>query len=310
MDLLSIKNKKIIIAGGSGFIGRSLCAYFSPHCREIVILSRDAKIHGGKLRTANWDGKNIGPWMHELVDSDVLINLAGKSIHCLFNAANKFEILQSRVLSVEALDKAIRHTGATHLVWIQFTGAGIYSHESVAPHGEDSRAFGDGFIAEVGKKWEGAFAEVHLPATQKIIFRLSLALGREGGVFPILRRLGQWGLAGRQGSGKQKVSWIHVKDIAAIVDFVLQNKFSGIFNLAAPQILSNAGFMKELRAMSLVPFGLAAPEILLKFSRHFTGVEPELLLNDLHVLPKRLTDAGYVFYFSNIHDALSDLFAH
>ena len=167
---------------------------------------------------------------------------------------------------------------------------------------------GEGFSVDVCKKWEAAFNQFELQHIRKIICRSTIVLGKDGGVIPVLKRLVKIGLGGKQGSGNQFVSWMHEKDFAYAVLFLLQHEeLNGVFNLAAPNPVRNFYFMNALRKQLNIPFGINQPKWLLEIGAMFLQTETELILKSRRVVPGRLQNEGFPFSYPEIKKALIDL---
>jgi uncharacterized protein len=300
--------KKIVIAGGSGFLGEAMAKYFSELGYEIVIISRQTKANSEKIKFVTWDGKNLGEWVNELENTTALINMAGKSVNCRYNEANKRQIYDSRLLSTRVLGLAVQKCQNPPQVWLNSSSATIYRHAQDRPMDELEGEIGSGFSVDVCQKWEAEFNQADTPQTRKIILRTAIVLGKTGSVFPYLLRIVKLGWGGRQGSGKQMFSWIHVEDFNRAVQYFIDNQaLSGVFNLSSPQPLANQNLMQAIRQTSQFPFGLSAETWMVKLGAWLIGSEAELLLKSRWVLPRRLLEAGFQFKYSTLAEALSEL---
>ncbi|QNF32966.1 TIGR01777 family protein [Adhaeribacter swui] len=297
---------KIVLAGGSGFLGQILSAHFLSKNNEVIILTRHIKKFPFNVKQILWDGKNLGPWVNQLENSTVLINLTGKSVNCRYNQKNKKEILLSRLQSTQVLGDAIRLLQQPPPLWINAASATIYRHAEDRPQDEYTGELGIGFSVNVCQQWEQLFFTQNTPNTRKIGLRLAIVLGKNGGVMPYFKNLARLGLGGKQGNGQQYFSWVHEQDIISIVDFFInQTSLEGVFNVAAPQPITNSAFMRAVRQAFAAPFGLNTPAWLLKIGAWFIGTETELILKSRWVLPRRLTEAGYQFKIKTIEAALA-----
>ena len=213
-----MKTKKIILAGGSGFIGQEMTKYFSKE-NQIIILTRQLKNvqnnrnHYNILRQhdlknvefVKWDGVTSGEWTKELNGADIIINLAGKTVNCRYNDKNKKEIFDSRTGAVKAIGTAIDTCTSPPKLWINASSATIYRHSQDRPQDEYTGEFGDGFSVQVCKLWENTFYEQITTATRKVALRMAITLGPGGVLIPYFNLL-RFGLGGKQGSGKQMYS--------------------------------------------------------------------------------------------------------
>ncbi|WP_335977001.1 TIGR01777 family oxidoreductase [Gaetbulibacter jejuensis] len=296
--------KTIIIAGGSGFLGKVLEDYFIKKRYSVKILTRKPK----KENDIYWNTKDIGKWVDVLENADALINLTGKSVDCRYTEKNKKLIYDSRIDSTHVLGLAINLCENPPKAWINSSTATIYKHSLHKEMTEENGEIGNDFSMNIAKSWEKAFFSVINPKTRKIALRTSIVLGKNGGALVPLKRLTKFGLGGKQGNGNQKVSWIHEFDFANAVEFILNTEtLQGKFNLSVPNPTTNSVLMKSLRKILKVPFGLSHPKPILEFGAKLIGTETELVLKSRNVIPKRLIDNGFKFKHPKIENALHDL---
>ncbi|MEI9919286.1 MAG: TIGR01777 family oxidoreductase [Bacteroidota bacterium] len=298
--------RKIVIAGGSGFIGQTLAEHLGK-TSQVVVLSRTAVPERNNIRTLQWNGRDMGDWSHELEGAYAIINLTGKNVNCRYTPGNKKEILESRLLSTKVLGKAVSTLKDPPKVWIQMSSATIYRHAEDRPMDETFGEIGDDFSMNVCREWEKTFNELPLGETRRVIMRTSIVMGKDGGALPPLRNLVRFGLGGRQGDGKQMVSWIHEVDVVGVVDWMLDGNANGAYNVTSPQPIANNVLMRHLRKAFGAIFGLPAPAWLLTFGASLIGTETELILKSRWVIPKRLIQEGYRFRFPSAESAIRDL---
>jgi len=286
---------KIIIAGGTGYLGQLLIKHFLKTSRNrVVVLSRNHRLDTENLSYVKWDGKTLGHWAQHLENADVLINLAGKSVNCRYTSRNKAEIYNSRLDSTFILCKTIQHLKYPPNVFIQSSSATIYRHSEDKLMTETNGEIGIDFSMDVCKKWEALFNSFQLPHTKKIITRTSIVMGNSGGAFPIIKRLTQFGLGGKQGNGNQYISWISENDyIECIAHLMHQNE--GAYNLCSPNPLRNKEFQKLLRQQLQIKIGIPTPRFLLNIGAFFIQTEPELILKSRKVYPEKLVNTGFKF---------------
>lgn len=310
-----MQNTKIVIAGGTGFIGQALANYFGNE-NEVVILSRNksgekknnfSNTHLTTLaRYVYWDAKNGGEWEKEIVGCDIVINLSGKSVNCRYTPANKKEIFDSRTNATEAIGNAIRKSTKPPGLWLNAASATIYPH-TYQPLDESFTAFEDDFSVQVCKLWEKTFFEQRTPFTRKIAMRMAITLG-SGGILAPYFNLIKFGLGGRQGSGKQMYSWIHIEDTCSAIEWFFQNKnLEGVFNLSSPQAVTNNHFMQALRKAAGHSCGLPAYEWMLQLGGKIIGTEPELVLKSRWVFPTALIHSGFSFRFPDIESSFENI---
>lgn len=309
---------KIVIPGGSGQVGQVLARAFLRDGHEVVILTREptANVAG---RTVSWDGRTLGDWTAELETADAVINLAGRSVNCRYTARNRETITRSRVDSTKALGQAIARARRPPHLWLQAATATIYAHRYDAPNDDASGILGGDeecvpetwrFSINVAKAWESALNEAPpLPFTRRVLLRSALILSPDrGGIFDVLLGLVRWGLGGRAGDGRQYVSWIHDYDfIRAIYWLVDHENFEGAVNLASPNPLPHADFMRILRAAWGTRIGLPASKWMLEIATFFMRTETELILKSRRVIPGRLLREGFKFEFPDWNEAARDL---
>jgi uncharacterized protein (TIGR01777 family) len=307
---------KIVISGGSGQVGTVLARAFHGDGHEVVVLSRRAGVR--PWRVVAWDGATLGGWQREIDGCDVIINLAGRSVNCRYTAANREEILQSRVLSTRVVGQAIARAARPPRVWLQASTATIYAHRYDSPNDEHSGILGGHesnaprswrFSIDIARAWERAFEEAVTGRTRKIALRSAMTLSPDpGGVFDTLLGLARHGFGGRAGHGRQFMSWIHYEDFVAAVQWLIdRNDIDGAVNVAAPNPLPNAEFMRVLREECGIPFGLPASKWMLEIGAVFMRTETELILKSRRVVPARLLEHGFKFKYPEWRSAARDL---
>jgi hypothetical protein len=291
--------KKIIIAGGSGFIGQYLLQKFTEQGFQVYIISRGN-------RFINWeDDKAL---INALDGAEILINLAGKSVDCRYNKKNRELILRSRVESTNRLQWASDHCKIPPKLWINSSTATIYRHAEDRPMDEKTGEIGKGFSVEVAKSWEEAFFASRNDLTRKIALRIAIVLGKNGGALKPMINLVKFGLGGQQGNGRQMFSWIHIDDLYKIIQFTMVNeKMEGIYNCSAPNPLSNYLFMQEMRQQLNPPFYFSSSELFLKAGAYFINTETELILKSRWVVPVKLLEAGFIFTYPTVESALRNI---
>jgi uncharacterized protein (TIGR01777 family) len=307
--------KRIVIAGGSGFLGRVLARHFVSRECAVVILARSPSPVANGVRERQWNGQTFGDWTLELEGADVLINLAGRSVNCRYHVRNRRAILESRVQATRVLGEAIAQCAQPPRVWLNSSTATIYKHSLDRPMDEATGEIGatreakDAFSVEVACAWEHALEEANTPATRKVALRTAMVLGQgRNSVLPVLRRLVKFGLGGKMGSGRQYVSWIHEDDFCRAVEWLIgRGDLCGPVNLAAPNPIPNREMMLTLRKVCGVPFGLPATGWMLEAGAFLLRTETELIIKSRRVIPGRLMASGFEFRFPKLEDALRDL---
>lgn len=302
-----MKNKKIVIAAGTGFLGTGLIDYFGRD-NDIVILTRQPKKDHHRVSYVQWDGKTQDVWVQYLENADLLINLAGKSVNCRFTEENKKEIIDSRVLSTKVLGAAIKTLQHPPAVWINASSADIYRHAEDRPMDELNGEVLDGFSVEVCKVWEAAFNETDTPHTRKAALRISATIGHQGGFLDPLMTLMKFGLGGYHGNGRQQLSWVHIDDVCGMIEWLYEHPAQdGAFNCTAPNPVTNRQFMRALRKAGGHFFGLPALPWMLKIGARVIGTEADLILKSRWVLPTRALQAGFVFRYPELQPAMKQV---
>jgi len=309
---------KLVIPGGSGQVGTVLARARHGGGHEVVVLSRHPHPNARPWRVVGWDGASLGPWQREVDGCDAVMNLAGRSVNCRYNAANREEILESRVRSTRVVGLAIARAARPPRVWLQASTATIYAHRYDAANDEQSGVLGGQepnapstwrFSIDVARAWERAFDEAITERTRKVALRSAMTLSPErGGVFDTLLGLVRYGLGGSLGDGRQFMSWIHYEDFIAAVRWLIdRDDIAGIVNVASPHPLPNAAFMRTLRDACGASFGLPASRWMLEIGAVFLRTETELILKSRRVVPARLLANGFTFRFPAWPEAAVDL---
>lgn len=308
---------KIVIPGGSGQVGTILARDFQGAGHEVVVLSRHAS-EDSPWRTVKWDGESLGDWAAEVDGADVVINLAGRSVNCRYNAENRREIMDSRVNSTRAVGEAIRRAKKPPAAWLQASTATLYAHTYGPPNDEITGVVGGlepdapdtwRFSIDVATAWERAAREAAAPATRLVLMRSAMVMSPDrGGIFDTLLGLVRAGLGGTSGDGRQFVSWIHDRDFIRAIHWLIDHpEIDGPVNLASPHPLPNADFMRALRRAWPRRVGLPAAKWMLEIGAILMRTETELVLKSRCVVPGRLLAAGFAFEFPQWPAAAKDL---
>jgi uncharacterized protein len=315
-----MNNKKIIIAGGSGFIGEEFIKYFGKE-NQLIILTRN-KANAANNRNefsalskqdvqntsyVHWDGVSIEEWAKELEDADLLINLSGKSVNCRYTEKNKAEIFSSRLLPTKALGTAISQLTNPPKLWINASSATIYRHATDRPQDEYTGEIENDFSVQVCKQWEETFYKQRTPFTRKIALRMAITLGPGGVMIPYFNLL-KFALGGYQGNGKQMYSWVHIEDTCRMIEWCYEHKeLEGTFNCSSPNPVTNKTFMSLLRKVTGYKIGLPAFEWMIKLGTAIIGTEAELVLKSRWVVPTKILETGFQFKYPQLEEALKDI---
>src|SRR6266704_3945569 len=307
--------RRLVIAGGSGFIGRLLGKSLVEGDFEVVVLTRSHDEAATPIHKVQWDGCTLGDWAGEIEGADVLVNLAGRSVNCRYNERNRREILESRVDSTRVLGEAVSRCNKPPQVWLNASTATIYKHTFDREMDESTGVIGatpeakDAFSIEVARAWEDAFDKAPTPATRKVAMRTAMVFAAsKGGVYRVLRGLTRWGLGGNIAGGYQYISWIHEADFCRAVEWLIdRDDFSGPVNLASPNQIPQREMMRIIRRELGVPFGLPATRRMLEVAAFVHRTEAELILKSRRVAPGRLLEAGFQFLFPKMDDAVREI---
>jgi uncharacterized protein (TIGR01777 family) len=288
----------VLIAGGTGFIGSYISNRFIEMGYSVNIISRNSE-------HVNWNESSL---IKALENTDILINLAGKSINCKHTSANKELILKSRIDTTNKLGQAIQKCKKAPVLWINASASAIYKPNIETCHTESNYQKGDSFLAKTVEQWEKTFFDFKLADTRQVALRTSVVLGNNGGAFEPLKRITMFGLGGKVGTGKQIFSWIHIEDYFRIIEFSIQNEsIKDAINATSPSPLSNADFMKQMRQAIGCKLGIPAPAFAIKIACIFLNTEPELLLDSVNFHPETLLKFGFKFKFDNAEIAIKKL---
>ncbi|HKD60500.1 MAG TPA: TIGR01777 family oxidoreductase [Terracidiphilus sp.] len=309
---------RIVIPGGSGQVGRMLARHFQRRGDQVIVLTRSP--HAAEWQTVHWDAQTPGLWTQYLEGADVCINLTGRNVNCRYTPDNRMEIYNSRIVSTQLLGEVIESLQNPPRVWLNASTATIYRHALDRPMDEKTGELGGGepgapdtwkFSFRVASDWETTFFKANTPRTRKAAMRSAITFSPvPGNAFAVLSNLVRTGLGGKQGNGRQRVSWIHEDDFARAVEFLIAREdLEGPVNIASPNPERNREFMEILREAWEMPNGLPAPAPLLELGALLMRTETELVLKSRFVIPTRLIDAGFTFDFPYWARAAEDLVA-
>jgi len=305
---------KIVIPGGTGQVGTVLNHALTAEGHEVVVLTRRPR----REREVGWDGERLGPWAEEIDGSDIVINLAGRSVSCRYTETNLRAMMDSRVRSTEVVGEAIAAAAQPPRIWLQMSTATVYAHRFDAPHDEATGVLGGAepgapdywaYSVEIAKAWERAQEQADTPHTRKVALRSAMVMSAgRGGVFDVLSRLARLGLGGPVAGGDQYVSWIHDRDFVRAIEFLIdRGDLAGPVNLAAPAPLPYRAFLRALRSAWGVPVGLPATRWMAEIGAFVLRSDTELLLKSRRVVPGRLLAAGFTFDHAEWPEAAADL---
>jgi len=302
---------RLVIPGGSGFLGLKLARYFIKKGWKVTILSRSKKLAYGKINFLQWDGKTLGDWAKVIDGADVVVNMAGRTVNCRYNDENKRQILDSRIDSTSVLGQAIGQAVKKPSLWINSSSATIYedTRGDLPANDEYNGKIGNDFSPGICKAWEKEFAAAAVPNVRKVALRTAIVIGKEpGGALEYLINLTKLWLGGTQGKGDQFISWVHLEDFARVVEFIIEKEhISGVINCAAPAPVTNKDFMAKLRKEVGRSWGLPMPKFLLEIGVLLLRTQTELVLKSRKVISKRLEEEGFEFEFNTVDEAFKEI---
>lgn len=294
---------RVVLTGGSGFLGQSLAAFLTAGGCRVTVLTRRIDDHRAGQQVL-WDGATVDRWWVALDGADAVVNLAGRSVDCRYTDANRRAILQSRLQSVRAVGDAIARCDRPPPVWIQAASLAIYGDAGDAICDEDA-PLATGFSAALCREWEAAFDATEVPSTRRVLLRIGFALGPGGGALEPLGRLVRLGLGGRVGSGRQYISWLHLSDLNRMIVLAMREQdVSGTYNATGPAPATNAEFMRSLRRVLRRPWSPPVPRPLVRLGALLMRTEPELALTGRRCVPRRFLERGFTFEFTDLDSAL------
>jgi uncharacterized protein (TIGR01777 family) len=306
---------KLVLAGGSGQVGTILARAFTADGHDVVVLSRQPS--PAPWRVIEWNAATPGGWAAEIDGADAVVNLAGRSVNCRYTPENRRTIKESRIQSTRAVGEAIARAACPPRVWLQMSTATIYAHRFDAANDEATGIVGNApnepdtwkFSIDVATSWEKAANDAVTPHTRKVLMRSAVVLSpNRGGIFDVLLGLVRRGLGGKNGDGRQYVSWIHDRDFVRAVSWLIDRPdLAGPVNLASPNPVPNAEFMRALRRAWGVRIGLPAAKWMIELGALVMRTESELVLKSRRVVPGRLLQSGFPFEHPAWPEAAADL---
>lgn len=316
----SVALRRVVIAGGSGFIGQYLAAAYRADGWDVKMVGRsgpDARWGDTAAITRLLDG------------ADLLVNLAGKSVNCRYTPKNRAEIMRSRIETTRELATAIRACTTPPPLWVNSSTATIYRHAEDRPMTEADGEIGTGFSVGIATAWEKELFAGELPGTRRVALRMAIVLGDGSALIPLIR-LSQFGLGGPQLDGRwpstaarrragtyherralggsQRFSWIHIDDVLGIIRYLVDHdEIDGVINAAAPFPEDNQHMMAALRRAVGAPIGIPTPRWMLEIGSAVIHTETELVLKSRWVVPERIMNDGYRFLYPNLQPALTQI---
>lgn len=299
---------KIVIAGGSGLVGKALSEFFSNNGDEVLILTRQlpTQSHSSNIRYVQWLTENSHP-VASIEGADVLINLAGESINSgRWDEKRKASILKSRLEATSELLQIMNKLTKKPKAFINASAIGYYGTSESATFTEESQSVGEDFLAETVKQWETLALNAEEFGVRTVLCRLGIVLAKNGGALPKMALPYRLFAGGKLGKGSQWVSWIHIEDVARAIFFVIQNELiRGPVNFISPNPVSMNQFGQELSKILHRPHWIPTPEIALKL---LLGEMSMLMLEGQKVLPQKLLKHDFSFQYPTLDKALDNIF--
>ncbi|HUA38650.1 MAG TPA: TIGR01777 family oxidoreductase [Candidatus Sulfopaludibacter sp.] len=299
---------RVVLAGGSGFLGRSLARLLLIKNYEVVVLTRTPQERKDGITEVAWNGKSLGDWVQFVEGARAIVNLTGRSVNCPHTPENMLEIKESRINSVNSIATAIHNVAHPPSAWVQAGSLAFYG-DLEDQWSEENSPSGKGEMVETCRLWENAFKIVPLANTRRVLLRIGLVLARQGGALSVLGKLTRWGLGGAAGSGRQYISWIHRADMNQMfLDSIERDDAIGVFNANSPNPVTNAEFMRELRRALRRPWCPPAPVWAVRLGSRWMQTEPSLALTGRRCKPRHFLEIGFKFQFPELPGALADLY--
>jgi uncharacterized protein (TIGR01777 family) len=298
---------RIVIAGGSGLLGRTLTSRLGELGHDVVVLTRDASgtRPGNRLRYVEWDPEgDLDRWTIEVEGAHAVINLAGAGLpDRRWTPDRKVELRSSRVLPTRSLVAAIRRSGARPSVFIQGSAVGFYGATDSDREFDESYPPGGGFLSDLCVRWEAEAHPVSTLGVRLVVLRSGVVLTRDGGAVAHLRLPYRFLVGGPVSPGRQYISWVHHEDWVRMVEWALTTPVvSGVFNNTSPTPVTNVEFSRALGRALHRPSWLPVPRFAL---RALVGeMANEMLINGQRVVPRRSMEMGFIFEHAAIDEAM------
>jgi len=298
---------RILISGGTGLIGKALVKSLTRAGDTVIILTRDksGKIDSTSIQYIEWDTKSREGLISIIENVDAVINLAGESIGSGFWTRSKKErIIGSRILAGSSLTEAILKASKKPGIFIQASGVGFYGTSLDQTFIEESPN-GNDYLSEVARKWEDSSHALDSIGVRRVIIRTGVVLDAGSGALPLMVLPFRFFVGGPLGSGRQFISWIHLEDEIRAIEFALRNpNIIGALNLTSPEPVTNSEFGHVIGRVLHKPFWFPTPAFGLKL---ILGEKSTLVLDGQRVIPKKLTEFGFKFKFSDLESAIKDI---
>lgn len=307
--MTTIGVQKVVLVGGSGFLGRGLRDRLVGAGHRVVVIGRGPAGERGGWRDVNWDGLVVGPWARELDGADTVVNLAGKRVDCRPTRANIAELTRSRVVPVRLVGEAIRGLANPPPAWVQLSSLARFGDAGDQIIDEATAPPDHGPAQQVGvcRQWEAAYEEASAGVPRRVLIRPGVTIGGTGDPATAqLARLARLGLGGTVGPGRQWVSWLAAGDMFEIlVQAVLDPTMSGLYHATSPHPVQNHELMAAYRSAVGRRFGLPSPAPLTTVGAWLLGSDPALALTGRRGVPTRLLERGFRFTATGIDEVVA-----
>ena len=298
---------KILITGGTGFVGTQLTSRLIQDGQAVTILTRSIKKSDKVPKGVSYlqgDPTQKGPWQEAIKKHEAVINLAGASIFSKWTEEHKKAIRESRVSTTQNIVEGIPSQPEKQFTLFSTSAVGYYGFCGDEELVEDSPP-GNDFLARIAKEWEGEALKAKEKGTRVVITRFGIVMGEKGGALSQMIPLFQKYIGGPIGSGRQWFSWVHIKDLAESFAFLLKHpEISGPINVCSPNPVRNRDLAKALGKALHRPSFIPAPGFMVKW---VLGEFGSVILEGQRVIPRRLLDNGFVFQYPDIKKALESI---
>lgn len=302
--------KRVVVPGGTGFLGRALSRRLLDRGDAVTVLTRGHEVTDGRLRHVTWDARTLGAWDEVLEGADAVVNLTGKRVDCRPTGRNVEGLIRSRVEPVVLLGQALARAATPPPVWVQSSTLAIFGEggdgiitERTIPSGQGPRQ-----MVQVAMAWEHAFGSVADEVDRSVLLRIGVTIG--GADDPATKRLAslaRWGLGGPVGSGRQWMSWVALDDVLEVMLRTIDDPgMEGLYHVTAATPATNAELMATVRAAVGRRGGLPSPGWLTRLGAPLLGSDAALALTGRRCVPERLLAEGFRFAGEDLAAAVDD----
>jgi uncharacterized protein (TIGR01777 family) len=301
-------SKRVVMPGGSGFLGRAVARHLTDRGNEVVVLTRGRAGTDSGVEFVHWDAAKLGDWVSALKGADAVVHLTGKRVDCRPTRRNVAELVRSRVGPVRLVGQALRRVADPPNVWVQSATLAVFGDTGDAIITEDTPVSGVGpqQMVQVALAWERAFTEAAQEIERAVLLRIGVTIGGEDD--PATRRLttlARLGLGGPVAGGRQWLSWIALADVlAGIARAIDEPTMRGLYHLTSPEPVRNRDVMAIFRAAAGRRVGLPSPRLLTRVGAPLLGSDAQLALTGRRVYPQRLSDEDFQWACTDLATAV------